>query len=94
MLGLWEGRTEVRVIADGFVHIDQDGKRLHTKVRALRSEDQIAVFLSPSSGPAVVYSLHEVVITPTSASCSHPVCFGKANRRKLSMLWENSLTNA
>jgi hypothetical protein len=81
----------MRVIRDGFAHINKDGARIHTKVRVLQDDgDRIAVFLSPTSGPAHVYSLHDVTLTKTSASCSHPVCFGKANRQQLKRLWEAS----
>lgn len=81
----------MRVIHDGFAHIDRDGQRIHTKVRVLRDDQsRIAVFLSPSSGPAHVYSLADVTLTRTSASCSHPVCHGKANRAQLTRLWEAS----
>jgi hypothetical protein len=80
----------VRVIRDGFVHIDKDGTRLHTKVRAIQTEDRVAVFLSPSSGPAHVYNKTDVVLTKTSASCSHPVCYGKVGRQRLAKLWEQS----
>lgn len=81
----------MRVIRDGFVHIDKDGQRIHTKVRAIQSDDgRIAVFLSPSSGPAHVYNLSDVVVTKTTASCSHPVCYGKVGRQKLARMWEAS----
>lgn len=82
----------MRVVRDGFVHIDNNmGQRLHTKVRAIQSDDKrIAVFLSPTSGPAVVYSLDDVIVSKTSGNCSHPVCFGKATRTKLARLWEAS----
>lgn len=81
----------MRVIRDGFVHIDKDGQRLHTKVRAVQSDDgRVAVFLSPSSGPAHVYNLADVTLTKTTASCSHPVCYGKASRVRLAKLWETS----
>lgn len=82
----------MRVVRDGFVHIDNNlGQRLHTKVRAIESDDgRIAVFLSPTSGPAHVYSIDEVIVSKTSGNCSHPVCFGKASRQKLTRLWEAS----
>lgn len=81
----------MRATSDGFVHIDDNlGNRLHTKVRALTADGRIAVFLSPSSGPAHVYSLDDVVVTKTSGNCSHPVCFGKASRQRLTRLWEAS----
>lgn len=81
----------MRVIHDGFVHIDKDGQRIHTKVRALRDDQgRVAVFLSPTEGPAHVYQGDEVSLTRSSASCSHPVCHGKANRLKLTRLWEAS----
>lgn len=78
----------MRIIRDGFAHIDIDGVRVHTKVRAVVSDDErVAVFLSPTSGPAHVYSVHDVVMQKTSASCSHPVCFGKVSRQGLARLW-------
>lgn len=84
----------MQVIGDQFAHIDsKDGQRLHTKVRILRdSTGRIAVFLSPTSGPAHVYSLDDVTVTRTGANCSHPVCHGKATRMKLTRLWEQSET--
>lgn len=82
----------VRVVKDGFWHIDDNlGQRLHTQVRALKTGDgRIAVFLSPSHGPAHVYSLDDVVVKPTSGGCHLPVCYGKASRAKLARLWEGS----
>ena len=82
----------MRVIGDQFADIDTTGgERLHTKVRVLRDDqNRVAVFLSPSAGPANVYSLDDVVVTRRSANCSHPVCHGKATRMKLARLWETS----
>lgn len=81
----------MRVIRDGFVHIDNNlGQRLHTKVRAQESDDgRIAVFLNPNAGPQHVYRLADVIVSKTSGNCSHPVCFGKATRQKLARLWES-----
>jgi hypothetical protein len=82
----------MRVIGDQFADIDtKTGERLHTKVRVLRDDaGRVAVFLSPSVGPAEVYNLDDVVVTRRSANCSHPVCHGKATRMKLARLWETS----
>lgn len=85
----------MRVIGDQFAHIDDKatGERLHTKVRMLRDDQgRVAVFLSPSAGPAHVYDLDDVTVTRTSANCSHPVCHGKATRMKLARLWETAET--
>lgn len=83
----------MRVVHDGFANIDTlDGTRLHTQVRVQRDDQsRVAVFTNPNAGPEVVYSLAEVNVSPTSGGgCSHPVCRGKANRQKLTRLWERS----
>lgn len=83
----------MRVVHDGFANIDsKDGTRLHTQVRVQRDDQsRLAVFTNPNSGPTVVYSLAEVTATPCGGGgCSHPVCRGKANRQKLTRLWEAS----
>lgn len=82
----------MRVSVDQFANIDRDGARLHTNVRVLRDDgNRIAVFLSPTSGPAEVYNLTDVTVTRTNGGgCSHPVCHGKASRHKLSTLWQQS----
>lgn len=81
----------MRVIRDGFAHIDINGERVHTKVRVLQDDsNRLAVFTSPTSGPAHVYNMGDITITRTGATCSHPVCFGKASRQKLTRLWEHS----
>lgn len=82
----------MRVIHDGFANITLNGERIHSQVRVLKDDQsRIAVFLSPTEGPAHVYSLHDVAVTPTGGGgCSHPVCRGKASRMQLTRLWENA----
>ena len=83
----------MRVVHDGFANIDsKDGTRLHAKVRVQRDDqNRVAVFTNPNTGPEHVYSLADVNVSPTGGGgCSHPVCRGKANRQKLTRLWEKS----
>lgn len=82
----------LRVVKDGHGHvIDRDGKQLHTKVRyQIDADHRVAVFLSPSQGPSVVYGPDTVTIVKVGVNCSHPVCYGKASRQKLTRLWEQS----
>lgn len=79
----------MRVIRDQFAHIDVDGQRVHTKVRILQDDaGRVAVFLNPNAGPQHIYNVDDVTLTRTGGNCSHPVCHGKANRAKLTKLWE------
>lgn len=79
----------MNIVKDRFAHIDKDGVRIHTKVRTQQDDqNRVAVFLSPNQGPQHVYAAEEITLIPTSASCSHPVCYGKATRKRLTLLWE------
>lgn len=83
----------MRVVRDQFAHINsrETGERLHTQVRILIDDTgRVAVFLSPTLGPHIVYEAASVNLIKVGGNCSHPVCHGKASRLSLTRLWEQA----